>query len=344
MESYLITGGAGFIGCNLADHFLSKGKKVIVFDNFSRKGVEKNIEWLKERHSNENLEVIKADIVKNQKELIEAVKKVESVFHLAAQVAVTTSVENPRKDFEDNALGTLNVLEAIRGFNNEAILIFSSTNKVYGSLEDLKIRDVGERYELIDFPNGIPESQAVDFHSPYGCSKGTADQYVRDYARIYGLKTVVFRQSCIYGERQLGSFDQGWIAWISLSALIGKPIRIDGTGKQVRDVLYIKDLVNAFEMASNKINKTRGKIFNIGGGPKNTLSLLELISFLEKRFNKKLEYSFHDWRPGDQKVYISDISKAEKEFDWSPKTSVNEGLNKLINWLEENRELFKEFE
>ncbi len=339
MKNHLIIGGAGFIGCNLAAHLLKKGKDVVIFDNFSRQGTHSNASWLKT--VNHKVKIIHGDIRFDQKKLIKAVKEADIVYHLAAQVAVTTSVVNPREDFEINALGTLNVLEAARQLKEKPILIFSSTNKVYGQIEGLKLIKGKTRYKYRAYPFGISEEQNLDFHSPYGCSKGTGDQYVRDYARIYNLPTVVFRQSCIYGPHQFGVEDQGWVAWFTIASLLKRPMTIYGDGKQVRDVLHVADLINAFEMAATQIKKTKGKIYNIGGGFRNTLSLLELIDYLEKLLGEKIKYDYSDWRPGDQLIYISDIRKAEKEFGWKPKMVVKEGVKDLFNWVKENSGIFE---
>ncbi|MAF89471.1 MAG: CDP-paratose 2-epimerase [Euryarchaeota archaeon] len=334
----LITGGAGFIGCNSADYFLGKDHEVSVLDNLSRAGTDKNLEWLQKRHP--NVIFVKADVRTDQSVLNEEVSKADAVIHLAAQVAVTTSVTNPREDFDINALGTFNVLEAIRKSENKPPLIYSSTNKVYGKMEELEVVEGENRYKYKDI-EGVDENQNLDFHSPYGCSKGAADQYVLDYARIYNLKTVVLRQSCIYGTRQFGIEDQGWVAWFIIATSLGTPLKIYGNGKQVRDVLYIDDLVRCFEMAFDNINKTTGKAYNIGGGPNNSLSLLELIAQLENLHGNEIEHSFHDWRPGDQPVFICDISKAKNDFGWEPKVSPEEGVKKLFNWVQENKELFQ---
>lgn len=335
----LIIGGCGFIGTNLAAYLCKKDEEVIVLDNFSRYGTKFNAEFLKKNFS-DNLEIVKADIRSDIEKLEELMKNVDKVYHFAAQVAVTTSVQNPRRDFEDNALGTFNVLEALRKSDSDASLIFSSTNKVYGGMEEIEIIEKDNRYAYKDFPEGISEQALLDFHSPYGCSKGAADQYVRDYYRIYGINSVVFRQSCIFGEHQMGVEDQGWLAWFTIAALTGKPLTIYGDGKQVRDVLYVQDLIDAFELAIAKINITKGRIYNIGGGPKNAISLLESLDLLEKILGKKIEFKFSDWRPGDQKIYVSNISKAKKEFGWTPKTSIEEGLNKMVNWIKNNKKIF----
>jgi CDP-paratose 2-epimerase len=335
----LVVGGAGFIGINTADYYLNKGEHVAVLDNFSRKGTEENIKWLQSRHK-KNLEVIRADIVKDQEILDDAVSRVDVVLHFAAQVAVTTSVKNPRLDFETNVIGTFNLLEAIRKSSNKPILLYSSTNKVYGGMEDLETEEVNGHYEYKKLKKGVPESRCLDFHSPYGCSKGAADQYIRDYSRIFGLKTIVFRQSCIYGYRQFGVEDQGWVAWFTIASMFGKELTIYGNGKQARDVLFIDDLIEAYDKAIKNISRTNGQIYNIGGGPKNILSLLELIKLLEEFFGRKIKYKFSNWRPGDQPVFIADISKAKKEFGWGPRTRAKEGVFKLAKWVKENGGLF----
>lgn len=338
----LITGGAGFIGCNATCKFLKKGDEVIIFDNLSRKGSDKNLEWLK---SQGNIEFLKEDL-RNPQALENTFKKygpIDVVLHLAAQVAVTTSVENPREDFEINALGTMNLLEAMRNSRTNPILVYSSTNKVYGHMHDIETVEKDIRYEYSNLPNGVSEDYPLDFYSPYGCSKGAADQYVRDYARTYGLRTIVFRQSCIYGYRQFGVEDQGWVAWFTIASVLNKPLTIYGDGKQIRDVLFIDDMVDSFILATQNINKTCGQVYNIGGGPSNTMSLLELIDYLEILLHKKIKYSFADWRPGDQQVFVSNISKAKKDFEWKPKIEVKEGVKKLCRWVRENSSLFTDF-
>ena len=343
MKTYLITGGAGFIGTNAADYYLKNGHKVIVFDNLSRKGTDHNLTWLQEQHG-EMLEFVKGDISKDFELLKETVVGVDVILHFAAQVAVTTSVIDPREDFEINALGSFNLLEAMRETKSEAVLIYASTNKVYGGMEDIEVVERGGRYQYKDLLSGVPENRLLDFHSPYGCSKGAADQYVRDYARIYGLKTVVFRQSCIYGYRQFGVEDQGWVAWFTIAAMLEKPLTIYGDGKQVRDVLFIEDLIRAYDMAIENIDKTAGEVYNIGGGPEYQLSLLELLNHLETFFDKKIPYKFDDWRPGDQPVFVCDVSKAEREFGWKPGISVAEGVKKLAAWIEDHKVMFEELE
>jgi len=252
-------------------------------------------------------------------------------------------VHNPREDFEINALGTFNVLEAVRNSKNKAGLIYASTNKVYGGMGDIEIVKENSRYKYKDYEKGISEDRLLDFHSPYGCSKGTADQYVRDYSRIYGLKTVVMRQSCIYGKRQFGVEDQGWVAWFTIAANLGLPITIYGDGMQVRDVLYVDDLFEAWYLASKNINKVSGEVFNVGGGSANSLSLLELLEILEKLFGKKIPLSFSDWRPGDQPVYVSDISKIEKVLGWVPRTKPKKGVVLMTEWIRENEKIISKF-
>lgn len=336
----LITGGAGFIGINTAYYYLKKGDEVIILDNFSRKGSNLNIDWI-EKNKSKKLKIIRAEIKSHQKKIDETVKKVDIIIHLAAQVAVTSSVINPRNDFEINALGTFNLLESIRKSGNNPVFIYSSTNKVYGELKDLEIVEKKSRYVFKNLPFGVSEKRLLDFHSPYGCSKGAADQYVRDYSRIYGLNTVVFRQSCIYGPRQFGMEDQGWVAWFIIALIKNKNITIYGNGKQVRDLLYIDDLVFAYDLAIKNINKIKGEIYNIGGGNKNTISVwYELKPILEGLFKRKIKVKFSDWRPGDQPIFVSDIRKAKEDFKWEPKVKVEEGIKKLYNWVLTNKEIF----
>lgn len=336
-KTILVVGGAGFIGVNVAEYYLKKGENVIVFDNFHRKGAEENASWLKNEFP--DVEIVREDITKDTKLLSDCVNKADVVFHFAAQVAVTTSIDNPKLDFKMNALGTFNVLEAVRLSKNKPILLYASTNKVYGGMEDVEIIEKNGRYEYKDNTHGIDENRPLDFHSPYGCSKGCGDQYVRDYARIFGLKTVVFRKSCIYGPRQFGIEDQGWVAWLTMAAFFNKQITIYGDGKQVRDVLYIADLIDAYDKAIDNIEKTKGKVYNIGGGPKNTFSLLELIRHLETILDKKIHLNFSSWRHGDQKNFVCDIRKAKQDFGWEPKTLPKEGVVKLFNWVKENKDI-----
>lgn len=338
----MVIGGAGFIGINIAQKILETGEDVIIIDNFSRTGSRANASWLEAQNHPGKLIILGLDIRSDWQKICQAIDqyRIDAVYHLAAQVAVTTSVLNPREDFEINALGTFNVLEAIRLSQRKPLIIYASTNKVFGGMEDIKILQGDKRYSYQDFPLGIPENRVLDFHSPYGCSKGAADQYVRDYSRIYNLKTVVFRQSCIYGPRQMGIEDQGWVAWFTIAAILGKQITIYGDGKQVRDVLFIDDLAAAYLSATNQIHKTAGQIFNIGGGPEKTLSLLELVEFIETFLGQKIEPVFADWRPGDQPVFIADIRKAKNEFAWEPKVGSQEGVRRLFDWVKNNQELF----
>lgn len=336
----LITGGAGFIGTHSANHFLGKGDRVTIFDNFSRKGTKENVAWLKQMHKTGHINVIDGDI-RDIGALRSAIENQDVVIHLAAQVAVTTSVTNPREDFEINALGSFNVLEAVRKHAPKAIVLYSSTNKVYGGMEEITIIKKGKKYAYRDFPHGIPETQNLDFHSPYGCSKGAADQYMRDYHRIYGIKTVVFRQSCIYGTHQFGIEDQGWVSWFTIASVLGKPITVYGDGMQVRDVLFVEDLVDAYDTAITNIKTSAGRIYNVGGGAVNTLSLLELLDLLEKKLGKKIPYNSANWRPGDQPVYVSDIAKIKKELKWEPKVSVSQGTSLMINWIMKEKDLIQ---
>jgi len=338
-DHYLIIGGAGFIGMNLAHHLLSKNKNVTVFDNLSRDGTQHNLQWLQDQHG-DRLTFVQGDICDPNSPLPKLVEQVQVVFHLAAQVAVTISVNDPRADFQANALGTFNVLEAIRQSSAKPIMLYSSTNKVYGKMTDLDIVEQDGRYAYSNLPNGIPVSRPLDFYSPYGCSKGTGDQYVIDYARIYGLKTIVFRQSCIYGPHQFGMEDQGWVAWFAIRALKNKPVVIFGDGKQVRDVLYVDDLIAAYNAAIDSINTTSGQAYNVGGGPAHTLSLLETIDILDNLFGSRLKYTFDDWRPGDQLIFVGDISKAKNDFGWEPRIPPQQGVSGLVDWLKQNESLF----
>ena len=337
---YLITGGAGFIGSNYANRLIERGEDVVVFDNLSRQGAKRNIEWLQEKFGKNSFELNVND-VRNIQEIQTAINDVEAIIHLAAQVAVTTSVINPRSDFEINALGTFNVLEAARISGNKPIIIYASTNKVYGEMEDIPVVEQEEQYQYSNLPWGIPEERSLDFHSPYGCSKGSGDQYAHDYFKIFGLPTIVFRQSCIYGTRQFGVEDQGWIAWFIIALLTGKPITIYGDGKQVRDVLFIDDLLDAYDNAISRKSTSRGKIYNVGGGPKNTLSVWRQFgSILERLNNNKVRVKFGEWRPGDQKIYISDIRKVSNELNWTPRIGVETGIENVFYWAQKNKSLF----
>lgn len=336
----LITGGAGFIGANLANRLLQSGQRVTILDDLARPNVRGNLDWLREMHG-DALDV-NVGSVTDAAVCLDAVSNADVVYHLAAQTAVTTSVADPRRDFEINALGTLNILEAARLSDHKPIVVYSSTNKVYGGMEDAGTVEEPTRYAYTDLTGGVPESQPLDFHSPYGCSKGAADQYVRDYARIYDVPTVVFRQSCIYGPRQMGVEDQGWLAWFIIALVTGKPITIYGDGKQVRDLLYIDDLLDAFELAVEKIDTTQGQVYNIGGGPANAISIWwDLKPLVEAALGWKVsDPSFSDTRPGDQPIFIADIARARRDFGWSPRVSAPDGIHRLVDWVVANRELF----
>lgn len=335
-----ITGGAGFIGCNLADKHLRQGQRVTIFDNLSRSKTDSNLAWLRASHG-DRLTFVQGDIRDFEALRAALPSDAARVYHMAGQVAVTTSVSQPREDFEINALGTFNLLEAVRTVAPQADLFYASTNKVYGGLETVPVAENETRYKYCDHPHGISEREPLDFHSPYGCSKGSGDQYVRDYARIYGLKTVVMRQSCVYGTRQLGVEDQGWVAHFCIAARLGRPITIYGNGKQVRDVLWIDDLIAAYELAAAHIDVAAGQIYNIGGGPSNTMSIwTEFGPMLEELAGHPLQVQFADWRPGDQPIYISDIRKAEQELGWRPQVSMPDGIERLWRWVDANPELF----
>jgi CDP-paratose 2-epimerase len=319
---------------------LDDGYHVTVFDSLARPGSELNIEWLHALYVDKRLNFIKGD-VRDFDAVMGAVRRADEIYHLAAQVAVTTSVDDPRTDFEVNALGTLNVLEAVRQSGRRPPIVFTSTNKVYGGLEDVRILQTGTRYEFRDLPFGIPESRPLDFHSPYGCSKGAADQYVLDYHRIYDLPSVVFRMSCIYGPRQFGNEDQGWVAHFIIASQTGQIINIYGDGKQVRDVLFVGDLVEALRLAITKIDVTAGEVFNIGGGPTNTLSVWsEFGKDLVALNCEQIPVRFHAWRPGDQPCYVSDIRKAERVMGWRPLVGKQIGIRHLWEWVTANPQLF----
>lgn len=334
----LIVGGAGFVGSNIADILLSSGRGVIVYDDLSRKGVRHNLEWLKERHG-KRMEYIKGDISRPIVEVKNA--DIDRVYHLAAQVAVTTSVELPVRDFEINALGTLNVLEFARKLKSDPVMIYTSTNKVYGGLASVPVVKKKTRYEYKLLKNGIDEKMPLNPCTPYGCSKAVGDVYVQDYYKSYGLKTVTFRMSCIYGPRQFGTVDQGWIAHIITSVLLNRPVTVYGDGKQVRDILFISDLANAFGLATKKIETTKGKAYNMGGGPKNTTSVIELISFLEKLRKGKIDLAFDDWRPSDQKAFYCDTGRAKRDFGWRPAVKREDGVRMLHDWISGNLRLFR---
>ena len=334
----VITGGCGFIGCNLAHALCSQKQPVVLYDNLSRPGVQQNAEWLREQHG-ELVQVEVAD-TRDAQTLAECVEQAAAVFHFAAQVAVTSSLNTPVYDFDVNARATLNLLEAVRRLRNPPPIIFTSTNKVYGSLEEVDLRLNGERYEPVDEEirtSGISEGQALDFYSPYGCSKGAADQYILDYARTFGLPAVVFRMSCIYGQHQFGTEDQGWVAHFLINALEQRPITIYGDGKQVRDILFVDDLVEALLLARKNIRMLSGQVFNIGGGVDNTTSLRELLALIGELHESKPRIKFAQWRPGDQRYYVTNFSKFHTATGWSPRIARLEGVRRLYNWLRDER-------
>jgi CDP-paratose 2-epimerase len=334
----LITGGSGFVGANLAQRLLAEGRSVVLFDNLSRAGVESNARWLSEQYGS-RVQLVFGD-VRDAAKLRDLVASASAVFHFAAQVAVTTSLVDPVHDFEVNVRGTLNVLEAMRRLKRPPPLLYTSTNKVYGSLPDVEMAELETRYTPSDEvvrARGIGEQRPLDFHSPYGCSKGAADQYVVDYARSFGLPATVFRMSCIYGPRQFGTEDQGWVAHFLIRAASGQPITIYGDGKQVRDILFVGDLVDAMVRAEQSIESVAGQAFNIGGGPGNVISLVELLSHIERLTGQRPRITHEDWRTGDQRYYVSDTSKFERFTGWRPKVSVQEGLTALSSWLGEQR-------
>jgi len=337
-RAVLITGGAGFIGSHLAAHYLERGWTVRILDNLSRAGVARNLDWLRGQ-SGGRLEISIED-VRSQAAVEKAVEGADLICHLAAQVAVTHSVADPKTDFDVNAGGTLNVLEAARRSGWKPAVFYTSTNKVYGALEDATMVPEGRRYICPELAAGVSEDRGLDFHSPYGCSKGAADQYVRDYARLYGLRSVVFRMSCIYGTRQFGTEDQGWVAHFVIAALLKRPLTIYGDGLQVRDILFVSDLIRAFDLAWSKIECAAGHIYNIGGGPQRAISLLELMGRLEHMTGHRLDLSYQPPRPGDQPLYVSCIDKATREFGWQPEISIDAGLLRLYEWVRQNQALF----
>ena len=336
---YLITGGCGFIGSNLAAEVLRRGEELFIFDSLFRFGSSNNLAWLREKGE---FKYYPNDI-RNANDVETVIKEVKPdvVFHLAGQVAMTTSIANPRLDFETNTMGTFNLLDAIRKYSPNTMILYSSTNKVFGDFDDLTFDETETRYVCREFPKGLDESVSLNFQSPYGCSKGAADQYLLDFHRIYGTKSVVFRHSSMYGGNQHATFDQGWIGWFCQKALEIKngmakePFTISGTGKQVRDVLHAEDVVSLYFKASDNIEKTQGEVFNIGGGIDNSLSLLELFTLLENNLDVKMNYNQLPWRESDQKVFVADYSKINNLIGWSPKVSKEEGIKMMTNWLQE---------
>jgi CDP-paratose 2-epimerase len=337
---YLVTGGAGFIGSNYVHRLVQRGETVTIYDNLSRAGAPRNLAWLEQTFGKNAFRLIAGD-VRSADQMAEAAKDADVIVHLAGQVAVTTSVTNPRDDFEANAVGTFNALEAARLSGRDPIFLYASTNKVYGGMDDVELIEEATRWLYKDLVEGCAETQPLDFHSPYGNSKGAGDQYTRDYARIYGLRSVVFRQSCIYGPRQFGIEDQGWLAWMMIAAVTGKQITIYGDGKQVRDVLHVNDLMNAYDLAIEKIDVAKGQVYNMGGGTRNVMSVwTEFGPILERLLGKKIEVARDDWRPGDQRVFYADYRKAKRELGWEPKIDLEEGIEMLFEWVSANKELF----
>jgi CDP-paratose 2-epimerase len=336
VTAVLVTGGAGFVGANLVDRLVDAGCRVRILDDLSRPGVERNAAWLTSRHG-DRVDLWVAD-VRDRSVVEDAVRGTDAVFHLAAQVAVTTSLDDPRTDFEINALGTLNVLEAVRRRSVPPLLVYTSTNKVYGGLEDVHVRLLDGRYAPDDATlarHGLSEARPLAFHSPYGCSKGASDQYVLDHARTYGLPATVLRMSCIYGPRQLGNEDQGWVAHFLRTARAGGALTIYGDGRQVRDVLYVDDLVDLMVRVLERPEPVVGRAFNVGGGPAHTTSLLELVDLLEERLGRRPEVAFDAWRRADQRWFVSDPRAIGDALGWRPRTSLEEGLARLDDWVTE---------
>ncbi len=330
MKKALVTGGAGFIGTNLVLKLLENGWKVTVLDNLSRKGTKFNLDLIRKSAGKGFLELLIRDI--REKNIFDNLINTDAIFHLAGQTAVTTSVINPSEDLDINLFGTFNLLESMRKKKSRSVLIYASTNKVYGSLSYLS------RTKLMD---GVSEETNLDFHSPYGCSKGSAESYIRDYARIYDINSVVFRQSCIYGTHQMGVEDQGWVAHLGARAILGKTINIYGSGGQVRDLLYVDDLVDLYLLSVRSQDKVKGKVFNVGGGRQNAISVLEYIDFLSYYLKKDIKTSKNDTRPGDQEVFISDNSLVKRVLDWQPKVGYKIGLVRMLSWIKENQQIFK---
>jgi len=336
----LITGGAGFIGCNIADCLAGEGHEVLVYDSLSRPGVETNLAWLKERHPG-RISSIVADI-RDEDELARAAREAKAVFHMAAQVAVTTSLADPREDFQINLQGTFNLLDALRLKGDRTPLVFASTNKVYGDLGDIDFRLEGERYVPADAgvaAHGISEQRPLDFHTPYGCSKGAADQYVLDYARSFQVPTAVIRMSCIYGRRQMGTEDQGWVAHFLIRALEGEPITLYGDGNQVRDILDVSNAVEAYLNAWQRIERISGRAFNLGGGPANAVSLRELLGYMSQLLGRDIDVRFSDWRAGDQRYFVADTRLARRELELSGSIPWKQGVAELARWLAQHRGL-----
>jgi CDP-paratose 2-epimerase len=340
----LVTGGAGFIGCNIANALAERGHEVLVYDALSRPGVERNLAWLRERHG-EQVQSVVADI-RDEDSLARAAREAKAVYHMAAQVAVTTSMVDPREDFEINIRGTLNLLDAVRLKGDGTPVIFASTNKVYGDLADLEFRLDGDKYVPVDplvAGSGIGEARPLDFHTPYGCSKGAADQYVLDYARSFGMRTAVVRMSCIYGVRQMGTEDQGWVAHFLIRALEAQPITLYGDGYQVRDILDVSNAVEAYLKAWERIDRIGGRAFNLGGGPHNAVSLRELLAHIAGLLGREIDVRFSDWRAGDQRYFVADTRAIRQALGLTPEVPWKEGVANLLEWLRESRAPSPEF-
>jgi CDP-paratose 2-epimerase len=335
-QPFAVIGGAGFIGCNLADRLLGDGEEVVVIDNLSRPGVESNLGWLQARHGS-RVQCVIADVT-DEATLRAALRDVRAVFHFAAQVAVTTSVEHPMDDFVVNAQGTLTVLEALRALGKRVPVIYSSTNKVYGALLDLEMDELDDRYAPSDprlLAHGVDEARGLAFCTPYGCSKGVADQYVLDYAKSFDMPTAVLRMSCIYGPRQFGTEDQGWVAHFLIRALAGEPVTIYGSGKQVRDILHVSDAVEAYVRVLDNIAKLKGQAFNLGGGPRNAVSLQMVLREIERLTGHPISIECGDWRIGDQLYFVADTRKLQRATEWSARTDWRDGLASLVQWLKD---------
>ena len=336
-KTYFITGGCGFLGCNLASTLLEKGERVVVYDNLSREGSKQNLEWLRSRGRVEciHASTLEADTLGAALDA----SRPNTIFHLAGQVAMTTSLRDPMGDFRTNVEGTLNLLEAVRRYSPDSGVVYSSSNKVYGALADVHLVELPTRYDAPDFPEGIDETQCLDFRTPYGCSKGAADQYVLEYARTYGLKAAVFRHSTIYGGRQHSTYDQGWVGWFCGEAIRQKmqpeapPFTISGDGKQVRDLLYVDDAVNCYLTAAAQMDRVTGQAFNIGGGMENSCSLLELFTLLENLLDTKLRFERLAWRHEDQRFFVADASKFHKTASWCPQVNKDMGVSYVLDWV-----------
>ena len=341
MTTYLVTGGCGFVGSNITATLLARNEKVVIFDNLARHGTTANLEWLR---SLGDCEFVHGDI-RNANDVEALIKRLQPgvIFHLAGQVAMTTSINHPRRDYEINVAGSFNVLESVRQYSPDTTIVYSSSNKVYGDLAGVKLREEERRYSAPDHPQGVDESVTLEFQTPYGCSKGAADQYMLDYARIFGLKTVVFRHSTIFGGRQFATFDQGWVGWFCGQAIATKadpdrdPFTIAGDGKQVRDLLFVDDCVNCYLAAAENIEKARGQAFNIGGGILNSSSLLELFDMLEALLDVKLSYTKLPWRTSDQRFFVADHRKAASVFGWTPAVTKAEGVQRTLAWVEQTQ-------